>query len=166
MNVQLPLVVSDITGATGMAIIRDIVVGQQDPQVLARHRDPRCHASVAEIVAALTGSTGQSISSLWRRSSRSTMCIRARALRHGDRAGAGDAGRELSSAIHAPGPTRGAAGVERARANEPTFDIRTPLHQLTGVDLSRIDGIGRCTAAQARGGDRHGHEPLADRAAL
>lgn len=55
MNVQLPLVVSDITGVTGLRILRDIVAGQRDPQQLARHGDYRCHASEAEIVAALTG---------------------------------------------------------------------------------------------------------------
>jgi hypothetical protein len=55
MNVQLPLVVSDITGVTGLRILRDIVAGHRDPQALARHRDYRCRASEAEIVAALTG---------------------------------------------------------------------------------------------------------------
>src|SRR5215213_727978 len=46
MNVQLHHVVSDITGATGMRIVRAIVAGQ---------RDRRCHASAEEISAALTG---------------------------------------------------------------------------------------------------------------
>lgn len=55
MNVQLPLVVSDITGVTGLKILRDIVAGHRDPQQLAQHRDYRCHASEEEIVAALTG---------------------------------------------------------------------------------------------------------------
>ena len=55
MNVQLPLVVSDITGVTGLRILRDIVAGRTDPHALAQHRDYRCHASEAEIVAALTG---------------------------------------------------------------------------------------------------------------
>jgi hypothetical protein len=55
MNVQLPLVVSDITGITGLRILRDIVAGRTDPHALAQHRDYRCHASEAEIVAALTG---------------------------------------------------------------------------------------------------------------
>ena len=55
MNVQLTLVVSDITGLTGLRILRDIVAGQRDPQRLAQHRDRRCQASEADIVAALTG---------------------------------------------------------------------------------------------------------------
>jgi len=55
MNVQLPIVVSDITGVTGLRILRDIVAGRRDPHALAQHRDPRCRATHAEIVAALTG---------------------------------------------------------------------------------------------------------------
>jgi hypothetical protein len=45
MNLQLPLVVSDITGVTGLRILRDIVAGQRDPEHLAAHRDYRCHAT-------------------------------------------------------------------------------------------------------------------------
>ena len=55
MNLQLHTVISDVTGVTGMLILRDIVVGVTDPTVLARHRDPRCKASEAEIAASLTG---------------------------------------------------------------------------------------------------------------
>ena len=55
MNLQLPLVVSDITGATGLRILRAIVAGERDPAHLAHHRDPRCRATQAEIIAALTG---------------------------------------------------------------------------------------------------------------
>src|SRR4029453_15693165 len=55
MNLQLPLVVSDITGVTGLKILRDIVAGRHNPQHLAKHRDYRCRASHAEIEAALTG---------------------------------------------------------------------------------------------------------------
>ena len=54
-NVQLHHIVSDITGATGMRIIRGIVAGERDPAALAAHRDRRCHASAEEISAALAG---------------------------------------------------------------------------------------------------------------
>src|SRR6195952_1045033 len=45
MNVQLHHAVADITGATGMRIIRAIVDGERDATALAAHRDQRCHAS-------------------------------------------------------------------------------------------------------------------------
>lgn len=46
MNLQLHHVVSDITGATGMRIIRAIIAGERNPTVLALLRDTRCHAGV------------------------------------------------------------------------------------------------------------------------
>ena len=49
MNVQLHHVVTDMTGATGMRIVRAIIAGERDPRCWPRHRDPRCHASVEEI---------------------------------------------------------------------------------------------------------------------
>jgi hypothetical protein len=55
MNVQLPQVLTDITGTTGLAIIRAIVAGERDPIHLARFRDPRCAHSTEEIAKALTG---------------------------------------------------------------------------------------------------------------
>jgi hypothetical protein len=55
MNVQLHHVVSDITGLTGMKIVRDIVEGIRDPKTLAKHRDRRCHATVETICKALDG---------------------------------------------------------------------------------------------------------------
>jgi transposase len=55
MNLHLHNVISDVTGATGIAILRDIIGGETDPTVLARHRHPRCKASAEEIAASLTG---------------------------------------------------------------------------------------------------------------
>jgi transposase len=42
MNVQLSQALSDITGETGMAIIRAIVDGERDPEKLAAYRDHKC----------------------------------------------------------------------------------------------------------------------------
>lgn len=55
MNVQLHKVVSDITGTTGMAIIRAIVAGERDLQILAAKRHHRTKRSETEIAAALNG---------------------------------------------------------------------------------------------------------------
>jgi transposase len=53
MNIKLQHVVSDITGVTGLAIIRAILAGERDPLQLARWRDPRCKQDEAAIAAAL-----------------------------------------------------------------------------------------------------------------
>src|SRR5262245_35227579 len=55
MHVQLTHVLTDITGATGLAIIRAIVAGERDPVQLARFRAPRGASSTEEIATALTG---------------------------------------------------------------------------------------------------------------
>src|ERR1700759_3994801 len=55
MNVQLHHVVSDITGVTGLQIVRAIVAGIRAPEQLARCRDVRCGASEEMIREALTG---------------------------------------------------------------------------------------------------------------
>ena len=55
MNLQLHHVVADITGATGLRIIRAILSGEHDPKVLARLRDYRCHSNTKTIEKALTG---------------------------------------------------------------------------------------------------------------
>jgi len=141
MNVQLPLVVSDITGVTGLRILRDIVAGHRDPQQLAQHRDYRCHASEEEIVAALTGNYRAE-----------HMFVLQQNLELFDtyqqQLAACDAAIEAQlaqlAAIAAPPVTAlpPARRRQKPRENEPRFDVRTPLHRLTGVDLSQIDGLG------------------------
>lgn len=55
MNIQLHRVISDITGTTGLSIIRAIVSGERNPIKLAALRDVRIRASVEKIAASLTG---------------------------------------------------------------------------------------------------------------
>lgn len=56
MNLQLGLVISDLVGETGLAIIEAILKGQRNPQELVKLRDPRCRkAAVSEMEAALYG---------------------------------------------------------------------------------------------------------------
>jgi transposase len=55
MNVRVHRAVSDIEGATGMAIIRAIVDGERDPAKLAQLRDPGCRKSAEQIAEQLSG---------------------------------------------------------------------------------------------------------------
>ena len=61
MNLKLAHVVSDITGVTGMGIIKAILGGERDPVKLAKLRDPRCKSSEATVARALEGTTVKSI---------------------------------------------------------------------------------------------------------
>lgn len=55
MNLQLHHVVQDITGVTGLKIIRAIIKGERNPDVLVEFRDVRCKASAETMRAALVG---------------------------------------------------------------------------------------------------------------
>jgi transposase len=55
MNLLLHNVVSDITGVTGMKIIKAILAGERDPRVLAGNRDERCRNNTATIAKSLVG---------------------------------------------------------------------------------------------------------------
>ena len=145
MNVQLPLVVSDITGVTGLRILRDIVAGRRDPHALAQHRDPRCHATHAEIVGALTGHyRPEHLFVLTQNLELFDACQQQ--LAACDRAIEGHV-QALAAILNTPTvPLHRARGTRKPRRNEPRFEMRTPLHQLTGVDLTQIDGIASYTA--------------------
>ena len=55
MNIQLDIVLSDLTGKTGMAILRSIVAGERDPQQLATLRDRRLKSDEATVARSLHG---------------------------------------------------------------------------------------------------------------
>jgi len=55
MNIQLPLGLSDLTGATGLAIIRSILTGERNGVKLAQLRDYRCKSAEETLAKALTG---------------------------------------------------------------------------------------------------------------
>ena len=55
MNVQLHRVISDITGVTGMSILRAIIAGERDCLKLAQLRHPQIKSSALDIAKALEG---------------------------------------------------------------------------------------------------------------
>ncbi|HEY0150804.1 MAG TPA: IS110 family transposase [Longimicrobium sp.] len=141
MNVQLPQVVTDITGTTGLAILHDIVAGRTDPQQLVLHRDPRCHASAEQFVTALTGNyRPEYVFTLKQNLAlfeyyQSMLCECDAAMeRHLQ---------VLSAQMEPPTtPLPPRRTKPQSHGKEPRFDIRGYLYHLTGTDLSQIDGIG------------------------
>lgn len=55
MNIRIHHAVSDIDGATGMAIVKAIIGGERDPAKLAKLRDRRCKKTEAQIAEQLRG---------------------------------------------------------------------------------------------------------------
>jgi transposase len=146
MNLQLRLVVSDIMGTTGLRILRDILAGRRDPHHLAAHRDHRCRASCAAIEQALTGHY---------RPEHLFVLQQHLALYEACQMQLGACDRTIETHLQAlaarclpAAPPVPPPRVKRTpRGHEPRFEIRTPLHHLTGgIDLTQIDGIAPQTA--------------------
>jgi transposase len=145
MNVQLHHVISDLTGETGMRILRGLVAGNHDPQALARERDPRCRASEEQIAAALTASYRREYLFQLRQALELYDHYQAQ-IRACDREIEPLLG-QLAAARPAPPTTSPTLRRSRKpRANEPRFDLHPLLHRLTGTDLSAIDGLGTYAA--------------------
>ena len=145
MNVQLHQVVSDITGTTGMAIIRAIVAGERNPQVLAALRHHRSQRSEAEIAQALEGDyrtehifvLQQELHLYDVYQTQITACDRQieQCLLDFD-----DQVDLIESPLPASKHTR-----HQPQGNEPAFDLRTHLYRICGIDFTQIDGLGVLT---------------------
>lgn len=139
MNLQLHHVVADITGVTGLKIIRAIVAGERDLQVLSAMRDVRCRATPEIICAALTGNCqAEHLFALSQ-----ALALYQDQVRHTD----AQIEHVLSMLckdrtipdIPLPKIRRG----QKLRApNALNFDVRTAVYQMVGVDLTQIHGIG------------------------
>lgn len=137
MNVQLHRVVSDITGVTGMAIIRAIVAGERDSQQLATLKDPRAKRTPAEIAAALVGDyrvehlfvLEQELNLYDMYQQQIQQCDQQieRCLS------------EFDTQNERPLPPR-PKGKKPSR-NAPNFDLRSHLYRISGVDFTQIDGL-------------------------
>lgn len=140
MNLQLHHVVSDITGATGMRIIRAIVAGERDPEVLAAFRDIRCHSSIEVIKAALVGND---------RDEHIFALTQSLDLYDFYQTKIEDCDRKLEAAVaaltvRADGdvPALPKARTKRKQVNAPSFDVRAALYSVLGTDLTQIHGLG------------------------
>jgi transposase len=147
MNLKLHTVLSDLTGQTGLKIVRSILNGQRDPEQLATHRDHHCHASHQEIVAALTGNyRAEHLFAL--RQNFAAYEFHLQQIAECDTA----IEKLLAKLAEQQPPPSGPLSTPRRKRGSkhaPTFDIRTSLHRLTGgADLSQIHSIGPHAALQ------------------
>jgi transposase len=147
MNVMLHVVVTDITGETGLRIVRSILAGERDPERLAAFRNYRCHASHAEIVGALTGNyRAEHLFALRQNFAAYEFLLKQIAECDGEIEAL-----LTTLAAQQPPPAVPLPAARRTRASkhQPQFDIRSPLQRLTGgVDLSQINSIGPHAALQ------------------
>ena len=138
MNLKLTAVLGDITGVTGLKIIRAILAGVRDPRALAKLRDRRCRHPEPEIATALDGRYRpehlcelRSCLAMWEKYQDvigdldAVIAEQLRVMR-----------RASTLPPLAPKPR-----VRGRKPHDPKFDVRQALYYVTGVDLTAIEGI-------------------------
>ncbi len=140
MNLQLHHVVSDITGATGMRIIRAIVAGERDPAILASYRDVRCHASAETVRQALVGNDREEHIFALTQALELYDVYQAKVAACDEQIEA--VLQRLKNSAAPPAQTLPAARQKSRQPNGLAFDVRKALHAIVGVDLTQIHGLG------------------------
>jgi len=140
MNLQLAQVLTDITGVTGLKILRAIVAGERDPLKLAQLRNPACKSNSETIAQALTGT--------WQVELLFTL---AQSLEFYDfytqKVAECDAVIERHYAAMKPRwdgevpPDLPPLKPDSNSKNQPSLRTRGELFRLTGVDLVAVHGI-------------------------
>ena len=141
VNLQLTQVLSDVTGLTGLKIIRAIVAGERDPLKLAALREVACKSSQDEIAKALTGT--------WKAEH---VFILKQSLELFDfytqQIAACDAEVERQYAAIKPRwdapevlPQLPRAQRDSHSKNEPAFNARQAVFRVSGVDIAGVDGL-------------------------
>jgi transposase len=145
MNLKLTEVVSDITGKTGMTIIRAILTGERDPQRLATYRDTRCKHDHATIAKALTGHwRAEHLFALQQAVDQYDFLAQQLRACDGHIEGCLQA---FVPDVETDAPQSPPARTWRSsRSNPLSFEVQAYLEAMTGVDLTQIDGIESLTA--------------------
>ena len=153
MNIQLANTISDVDGASGMAIIRAILQGERDPWKLARLRDRRVRASEEEVALSLQGNWRGDVLFELQQTVEAYDFYRKQIV----------ACEEQLQKYMAELPERKVSRMEKGeggkpegskkkrrkatkRKNDPSFDLRAEQTRIFGVDLTRIDGINILTS--------------------
>lgn len=138
MNVRVDQAVSDVTGVTGMRIIRAILAGERDPKELAALRDERCAKNEEALAEALFGKYSdehlfalEQAVGTWDHYQALIAECNKRIEQHSD------AFEKKASRQDIPKPRR----IEHTRKNVLPFDGRSIFFELLGQDLTQIDGI-------------------------
>jgi len=140
MNVQLHHVISDITGVTGMRILNAILHGERDPQRLAEMKDVHIKNDTDTIARALQGHYRQEHLLALKHSYDLYQTYQSKVA---------DCDQQIEQYLNtlqskADPDTLPKSERKRKRKpqrNEPHYDCRREMYRLTGVDLTRIDGI-------------------------
>jgi transposase len=139
MNIKLDVVLSNITGKSGMGMIRAILAGEREASALARYRDRRVQASAEEVEQALVGVYSEEQLFILRQAVQQWDFIQAQEAECDVRIG------EVLARLAAKRKGEiGAVKWEEPDEVKKSVDSRKAgwLAQIFGVDVTRLTGIG------------------------
>lgn len=137
MNLKLHLVISDITGVSGLRIIHAILDGQRDPKMLAAMREPNCRNPEEIIAKALVGNYREEHLFALRQAVELFE-------EYGRKLEACDQQIDQALASFEKKTERKSLAEKtsrKRRKNQPRFDARSLIFEIAGVDLTAIDGF-------------------------
>jgi transposase len=146
MNIQIHHVLSDITGASGQAILDAILRGERDTVALAQLCNPRIKSPLEKVARALDGN--------YRPEHLFTLKQSLDGYRYYQKL-ISELDEEIARVMQKlppaakslpPMPTRTKHSAYQRYANDPAFDLRGELYRIAGVDLTDIPGISVATA--------------------
>src|ERR1700756_144059 len=149
MNIQLPHFISDISGLTGLSIVRAIVGGERDPKQLAKLRDPRIRANKETVEKSLQGHWQEELLFDLKMALASYDHFQGQIAAYQEQMRR--ALQEVPSKVDVlekplPAARPKVFHKRPGLSREDQLDLRVELYRISGVDLTRIDGIGLQTA--------------------
>ena len=150
MNVQINNVIRDITGVTGMKILRAIVAGTRDPKQLAAHRDVKCKEPLEVFESSLEGNyreehvfaLKQAIEMYDFYNGQIRQCeleIEKRLNKLESRVVDATATEDTTQK---PARRNTRSKTRKLRKHDFSFDVECCLKRITGVDVTAIPGVG------------------------
>jgi hypothetical protein len=163
MNIQLANVISDLSGVTGQMIVRAIVTGERDPRKLAELSHPRIQASRGEIAKSLAGNWRQELIFVLQQEIEMYDTYQRRVAECDQQPQ-----KHLTRFADTVPPKANEEVPQKRKGkqneNNPHFHLADELQRITGVDLTRIDGVDVMVAQTLV--SEVGLEPMENRGAL
>ena len=144
MNIRLAVAISDVSGVTGMAIVRAILKGQRDPHELAKLRDPRIRATEKEVASSLEGNWREDVLFELQQVVEGYDFLQRQIATCDERLQQYMAvlpARPMESEEVVEEPAKGSQQRRQSKPrskNQPRFDLGSELRRVFGVDLTRI----------------------------
>jgi transposase len=142
MNVQLHHVLSDITGTSGMAILRAIVGGERDPVKLAQLKHKRVQSSTETIAQALQEDYRREHLFALQTALELYDFIQGKLLACDQEIALELAKFESKAKEAAATPNPAPQQRPRSAAGKAAEELRERLEQISGVDLTKVPGLG------------------------